>query len=223
MDIHDKHETDLTKEERRLLEKEKLGSMDWKHKLEYIWDYYKPQIFGVVGFFILIWGGVSWYQNAQKETIVYTVAIDGHIMEQDKEEIETDFKEYLGDEDKDHVITIDTSVTSAGGDSQAEYNANIKMSTIIAAGAVDIIIGPEGSMDQYIDQDIVYDLDEVLPADAAEKYQDKIIDGKRLEVTGNPLLEEKVNMTGENLQLIVLNMGPNKETAGKFIEYLLEQ
>lgn len=223
MDIHEKHETDLTKEERRLLEKEKLSGMDWKHKLEYIWDYYKPQIFGVIGFFILIWGGISWYQNAQKETIVYTVAMDGHITGQDKEEIETDFKKYLGDEDKDHVITIDTSVNSAGGDSQAEYNANIKMSTIIAAGAVDIIIGPEASMDQYIDQDIVYDLDEVLPADVMEKYKDKMVDGKRMDLSGNPLLEEKVGLTGGDLQLIVLNMGPNKETAGKFIEYLLEQ
>lgn len=40
MDIHEKHETDLTRAERRQLEKEKLQSMDWKHKLGYIWDYY---------------------------------------------------------------------------------------------------------------------------------------------------------------------------------------
>ena len=60
MDIHEKHETDLTRAERRQLEKEKLQSMDWKHKLEYIWDYYKPQIFSVIAIFAAIWFGFSW-------------------------------------------------------------------------------------------------------------------------------------------------------------------
>lgn len=37
-------ETDLTKKEKRELEKMKLASMGWKGKLQYIWAYYKPQM-----------------------------------------------------------------------------------------------------------------------------------------------------------------------------------
>ena len=36
-DIRYKHETDLTKKEKRELEKMKLASMGWKGKLQYIW------------------------------------------------------------------------------------------------------------------------------------------------------------------------------------------
>ena len=43
-----KNESDLSKKERRLIEKEKLKGMGPKKKLEYIWMYYKPAIFGVI-------------------------------------------------------------------------------------------------------------------------------------------------------------------------------
>ena len=44
-----KNESDLSKKERRLIEKEKLKGMGPKKKLEYIWMYYKPAIFGNCG------------------------------------------------------------------------------------------------------------------------------------------------------------------------------
>lgn len=47
-DIRYKHETDLTKKEKRELEKMKLASMGWKGKLQYIWSYYKPQMAAIV-------------------------------------------------------------------------------------------------------------------------------------------------------------------------------
>ena len=43
-----KNESDLSKKERRLIEKEKLKGMGPKKKLEYIWMYYKPAIFDVL-------------------------------------------------------------------------------------------------------------------------------------------------------------------------------
>ncbi|MEI3412160.1 MAG: hypothetical protein V8Q57_02270 [Blautia sp.] len=48
-DIRNKHESDLTKKEKRELERMKLGSMSLGGKLQYIWAYYKPQIFGLIG------------------------------------------------------------------------------------------------------------------------------------------------------------------------------
>ena len=52
--LSQKHESDLTKKEKRLLEKEKLKVMDWKGKLQYIWMYYKVWIFsGNIGIVFL--------------------------------------------------------------------------------------------------------------------------------------------------------------------------
>ena len=49
-----KNESDLSKKERRLIEKEKLKGMGPKKKLEYIWMYYKPAIFGAIAVIVLI-------------------------------------------------------------------------------------------------------------------------------------------------------------------------
>ena len=47
-DIRYKHESDLTKKEKRELEKMKLSSMGLGGRLQYIWAYYKPQMAAVV-------------------------------------------------------------------------------------------------------------------------------------------------------------------------------
>ena len=42
-----KNESDLSRKEKRLLEKEKLKGMGPGKKLQYIWMYYKPVMFGL--------------------------------------------------------------------------------------------------------------------------------------------------------------------------------
>ena len=133
MDIHEKHETDLTRAERRQLEKEKLQSMDWKHKLEYIWDYYKPQIFSVIAIFAAIWFGFSWYENSKYETIMYAAVTDGYMNEDESEQMNREYKEFIGDQEKYHRVSIDTTVAIGSEDSQARYNATMKLNTIVAA------------------------------------------------------------------------------------------
>ena len=59
-----KDELDLSKKERRLIEKEKLKGMGMKKKLEYIWMYYKPAIFGVIIAIALIFGVKDFYEQS---------------------------------------------------------------------------------------------------------------------------------------------------------------
>lgn len=60
-----KNESDLSKKERRLIEKEKLKGMGPKKKLEYIWMYYKPAIFGVIAVIALIFGIKDYYEQSK--------------------------------------------------------------------------------------------------------------------------------------------------------------
>ena len=48
-----KNESDLSRKEKRLLEKEKLKGMGPGKKLQYIWMYYKPVMFGILAAIVL--------------------------------------------------------------------------------------------------------------------------------------------------------------------------
>ena len=81
-DIHNKHESDLTKKEKRQLEKEKLAGMGLGAKLGYIWAYYKPQMAAIVGVIVLIFAAKDIYDNAQIETALTMMVIDSYGMKQ---------------------------------------------------------------------------------------------------------------------------------------------
>ena len=68
-DIRYKHETDLTKKEKRELEKMKLASMGWKGKLQYIWAYYKPQMAAIVAVIAIAFFVKDLYENSRIHTI----------------------------------------------------------------------------------------------------------------------------------------------------------
>ena len=68
-DIRYKHETDLTKKEKRELEKMKLASMGWKGKLQYIWAYYKPQMAAIVAVIAISFFVKDLYENSRIHTI----------------------------------------------------------------------------------------------------------------------------------------------------------
>lgn len=222
-DIHKKHESDLTKEEKWQLEKEKLEGMDWKHKLNYIWDYYKPQIFGVIAVILAIWGGFSWYENSKYETILYAVAVDGYMEGSEEKQMEEEFRSYIDDTEKYHKIIVDTTIALGAEDSTLAMNSELKMTTIVAAGEADVTIGPEKQMDQFIAQELALNLEEVLSEDVLAKYGDKIVDGVKLDVTGNKKVAERMRVKDEPTYLILMSNGKNQKTAAKFVEYLMEE
>ena len=75
-ELKKKHESDLTKKEKRLLEREKLKEMGLGGKLQYIWMYYKGAIFGLIGCMILLCLIADVYKNAQKETLLAISVFD---------------------------------------------------------------------------------------------------------------------------------------------------
>lgn len=75
-DIRYKHETDLTKKEKRELEKMKLASMGWKGKLQYIWAYYKPQMAAIVAVIAIAFFVKDLYENSRIHTALTVMVID---------------------------------------------------------------------------------------------------------------------------------------------------
>lgn len=222
MDIHKKHESDLTRKEKWQLEKEKMAKMNRKEKLAYIWEYYKPEIFGVIAIIWAIWAGFSWYENSKYETIMYAVALDGYMSGEDEQKMEDEFREFIDDTEKYHKIVIDTSMSLNSSDNQLSMQANIKMQTIIAAGEVDVVIGTEEQVEQLIAQKIALNLNDVLSEEMLAEYGDKIVDGVKLDVTGNQKVAERMLVNNEPTYLILVNNGKNEEYEVQFVDYLME-
>ncbi len=91
-----KNESDLSKKERRLIEKEKLKGMGPKKKLEYIWMYYKPAIFGVIAVIALIFGIKDYYEQSKIKTVLSMTVVLYQTLK--KNEPFADLKELMGEE-----------------------------------------------------------------------------------------------------------------------------
>ena len=74
------------------------------------------------------------------------------------DDLETDFKAYLGDEDPYDIVNIDTSMAMYE-ESGSAYGTQMKIVTLVAAGSIDVMVSPEDVYEQYSGQDMFLDLE----------------------------------------------------------------
>ena len=189
-----------------------------KGRLQYIWMYYKPAMAAILAV-ILVGAGIhQWVENLKNKDIFYLAVINSSMMYGD--DLETDFKAYLGDEDPYDIVNIDTSMAMYE-ESGSAYGTQMKIVTLVAAGSIDVMVSPEDVYEQYSGQDMFLDLKDVLDADLYEKLKDDI-DGDRLDLSNSTKWKE-TGMTGyEPAYLTVVSSGKHLENTVKFIEYLYE-
>ena len=77
------NETDLTKKERRRIEREKLKGMGTGKKIQYIWMYYKPVMFGILAAIVLAFVLRDWYINAKTKTVLSIAAVNSQLSDTD--------------------------------------------------------------------------------------------------------------------------------------------
>ncbi|MGN0406292.1 MAG: hypothetical protein ACI4F1_13780 [Bariatricus sp.] len=193
-----KYESDLTKKEKRQMEIEKLKSMNFLEKLDYIWTYYKLWFAGALAVVALIYLGFTMYQGMQKNELV-SVAILGANMEADQiEMLQNDVKDWMGAEGKNDVVTINANLSANNEDS----NSKIALTTLIGAQSVDVLICTQEIYEDYAGQDGF--------------TSDSLI----FENTG--FIEETFGLTYEDVYVAVLVNAPHSDGAKQFVEYLIE-
>ena len=106
-----KHESDMTKKEKRELEREKLASMSGSEKTEYILSYYKFHIAAAAGLIVLIVGIGMWIDSFRNETMLYAAVINGKELDAGMME---HFQAYREDDNRRHKYVLDTSVAFLG-------------------------------------------------------------------------------------------------------------
>lgn len=218
--LQNKHESDLTKKERRLLERQKLKGMGVGKKLEYIWMYYKPAIFGFIGFIALIFLGMDLYQNAQKETVLAISVVNaGNV---DSEAVAQDIKALLGTEDKNDVVEVAANLITNGDGSGFDYYTQMAYVTQVQTQALDVLVMPESLYEGLAkdDAEIFADLKEVLGAQVYASFGENV-DEKHLTLEDSPL-KETFDVAYEPMCIAVLVNSKHMENASTWIASLAE-
>lgn len=121
----------------------------------------------------------------------------------DGETLAQDFKTYTGDTDKYHEYTVDNSMYLVKD--QEDYNMVMKLSTIIGAQQVDVLIAPEYKFQEYVDQGGFYPMSELLTDEQQEAYKDQLTE-YGLKVGDSEVLKAMAMQVDEDACLGVLTI-----------------
>lgn len=211
-----RYESDLTPKEKRQLEWQKISSLGFQAKAEYIWNYYKLHIAGIILGILAIIGVVNWIERLRYEDILCVTVVNAI---NDTTQLAADFKEYLGDDDQYHQINFDTSI-QVGDVDEMDYTMTMKMTVLVGAGSMDILVGDEQFLRHYEEQDMFYKLSEVLDDDLYEAVQDDMLDDYILEIGGSERWLSYEMVYYDPIYVAVVVSGKNPDTAVEFIRWL---
>ena len=214
-----KNGCDLSKKERRLIEKEKLKGMGAKKKLEYIWMYYKPAIFGVIIAIALIFVAKDYYEQSKIKTVMSVSIVN--CLSDDTDSIAQEMKEVLGyGEDKYSKVDIGVNLTTDSEMTEFDYAAQMAYVTQIQVGTIDLMIMPERLYQTLNENQPFADLEELLGADILEKFG-KQKDTTHISITDSKLAQ-KLGVTYEPMCMVVPYSAPDQENAVKWLKILSE-
>lgn len=214
-----RHESDLTRKEKRLLEREKIKGMGMGKKLEYIWMYYKPVIFGFIGAIVLIFALRDWYRNAQIEDILSIAVVNGGMGE--TEDWAEEIKEFLGSTDENDRVGFILNLNSDETGADLDYNAQMAFVAQVGAQTIDVLVTTEAMCEKMAEQEYFSEVSEVLDeetlaafGDCAEQYYIKLEDST---------IQEHIELPYEDVCVAILANAKNFDNAVQWVSSLAEK
>ena len=218
-ELKDKHESDLTKKEKRELERQKLSSMSLGGKLQYIWAYYKAPIFGLIGVIVLLSVIKDAYDNSKIDTALSITVIDS--LGSDYETAQKDVETVLGVEDDEfQTVTLEQNLNTVEGGEELDAYGQMALVTKIQANAIDVMVMPESYYEGLDDSMYFAEIEEVLGEETYASFGD---DGDRYHITiSSGEFSEKFGIPYDPICIAVLANSENKENAAKWIASLTD-
>lgn len=168
-------------------EKKKFKTLSFFAKIQYIWQYYRYYILGVILAAAAVAAFINSYIRTNYDTVCYIAVAEGSIPNQadNTDVLSTGFAQYLGVNGKSERIDIDYTY-SIVGDALDQPNTTIdinKIYTLASTANLDGYLTERELIDFFSsDQEaFLYDLRELLTDDELEKINDYLVyytDGK---------------------------------------------
>lgn len=212
--------SDLSRKERRLLEKEKIKGMGFKKKLEYIWMYYKSTMVAVLALILVAKFGVDWYHNLQIETVLAISAVNSAMTE--AEPVTEEIKKILGCEgDEYSSVEIAGNLTTGADGTEFDYYAQMAYSTQIQARGIDVLIFPESLYERANSSGIFDNLENILDEETKAALGDRL-KGDYIVLGTETSLDEEFGLKYQPICLAIPASAENTENAAKWIASLVE-
>ncbi|PXV89362.1 hypothetical protein C8E03_1069 [Lachnotalea glycerini] len=214
------------------IEKEKLGKMKAKDKFEYIWEYYKYWIIGIIACVFLIYGIVDAQIENSKDTYLYVTMVNSSLASSGEITLLDDFAAAKGINTSKVRVNLDTSIQMTE-DMSDEYsiNCSAKMFAQFAAKTIDVTIMNKSMIDFFDDKDAFYPLNEVLPANFYNTHKDQFITGTdsdgntyicAMDISDSKLFQ-KFNAYSETPYFSIISNTENPEHCIEFLTYLYSE
>lgn len=220
---------DMPVKEKPQSERDKLKSMTWRDRLWYIWTYYKFHIAAVFVVIGMIWAiGSAMYQKTF-ETAFYCVYLNNRSeAELDVAPLEQGFKEHMGFGEKQLITTESTYISYGEEASEFSYASMAKISALVAAKELDIMIGDQETMKHYTSMDGMVDLEAELPEDTLNLIRGRLIyatgaDGAEHAYgvsLGGTWFAEESHLAQDPPILGIISNSTHKDTAVAFLHYI---
>ena len=208
------HASDLSRKERRLLEKEKLAGMGLGKKLEYIWMYYKAVIFGVIFLVAAVFIGWDIYQNAQIRNILSVYVVNGGMM--DTQPLQDQAMELLAANEKKESVTVNSSLSTDKEGKEFDYTSQMVFVTQLQAGTMDVMVMPEALYETLKKEEIFMDLTGLLETEIfGALLQGDCLQFEREE------LKDQIPLGYDSVCVAVLTNAENPENAVEWMKSLL--
>lgn len=213
-------------------EKNKLREMSFKMKLEYIWDYYKLWIIGIICGVAFLTSIITTVLNKPDEMILNAVFLNTGLIDVDETSIISGYLEDSGIQAEEDQVFIDVSMhIDRSGNDYMNMNYDQKMMAYIASQSVDIIMGDEDNFLFYAGNGALLDLKEALPEELllsleenlyyASAEEDDSPHAYGIKIPDSTVLKEYETFGFTPVFSIPAN-SPNVGNAVKFLEYLLK-
>lgn len=211
-----------------LSEKEKLKTMTGKDKVWYIWEYYKFPIFGVILGIILIWTIAGSVYRSSFETVLHCMYLNNRQEELNTAPLDEDFAAYLELGRKQMITTESVYITYGDNITELTYASMAKISALIAAKDLDIMICDRENFAHYASMDGGLDLEEVLPAELLARVFDRLEyaaneEGQShaygIDLSGTGFASQS-NLTQDPPILLIVSNSTRTETVFAFLDYI---
>lgn len=211
------NETDLSKKERRQIEKEKLKGMGTGKKLQYIWMYYKVHMLVVVLAIGAIFLGVSIYRHAKMETVLSISVVNAGNFSSD--DVEKDILDLLDTGNKYAEVGISQNLITDETGEDLDYYARIAYVTQLQTATVDVFLMPKELYEHEKDSEVFGNLKEIFGDEAFDSLG--AADDWHLEVDGGKAAEV-FGLSYEPICICVPANIQNKDNALKWIQSIIQ-
>lgn len=210
-------------------EKEKIQEMETKQAVEYIWNYYKIPIVGILVFLFLVVYFIHAFLNRPEDTLLHITFINCYDDVSETSGFYKEFETYAAFQEKG-TITFDANAFF-NLENQKDYSSTYFQKTVayLEAGTTDALVCQKANLMGIAKGKRVLNLADDSAKEIYQKYQDRLVyytteEGEEIpvgvDISDSPLIEN-MNSYKDGCYLCTSAYTNRVEQVGTFLDYLL--